>query len=297
MSTALAQECAQGRDLGFDGKTLIHPGQIEACNAIFTPPAEEMARARKIIAAFERPENASRGAIQLDGQMVERLHADMARRTIAIADAIAAMGKTQRINCASGSGCSSRDRRSDRRRCTRLGMLGWLVRRNTFSASSVVDGWLAMSTKSGAAARAFPALHWPRSRDIPCTRPRPAGARRRAVGGQRSAARIMRAGRGTARRARDRRPDRRGSKWCATCSLGTVCDRRGAGAICGLSRGQRVDGRGVEAIALIVFGGRCRRSGRGRIRACDCTGRRRAPCRAAPSARSAPDCSRRCRAP
>ena len=86
------QECTQARDLGFDGKTLIHPGQIEACNAIFTPPAEEVAHARKIIAAFERPENASRGAIQLDGQMVERLHADMARRTIAIADAIAAMG-------------------------------------------------------------------------------------------------------------------------------------------------------------------------------------------------------------
>jgi citrate lyase subunit beta / citryl-CoA lyase len=86
------QECTQGRDLGFDGKTLIHPGQIEACNAIFTPPAEEVAQARKIIAAFEQPENASRGAIQLDGRMVERLHADMARRTIAIADAIAAMG-------------------------------------------------------------------------------------------------------------------------------------------------------------------------------------------------------------
>jgi citrate lyase subunit beta / citryl-CoA lyase len=86
------QECAQARDLGFDGKTLIHPGQIEACNAIFTPPAEEIAQARKIIAACERPENAARGAIQLDGQMVERLHAEMAQRTIAIADAIAAMG-------------------------------------------------------------------------------------------------------------------------------------------------------------------------------------------------------------
>lgn len=84
-----AAECAQARDLGFDGKTLIHPGQIAACNAIFTPPAEEVARARKIIAAFELPENLSRGAIQLDGQMVERLHADMARRTIALADAIA----------------------------------------------------------------------------------------------------------------------------------------------------------------------------------------------------------------
>ena len=87
-----AAECAQARDLGFDGKTLIHPSHIDACNAIFTPPAEEVAEARKIVAAFERPENASRGAIQLDGRMVERLHAEMARRTIAIADAIAAAG-------------------------------------------------------------------------------------------------------------------------------------------------------------------------------------------------------------
>jgi citrate lyase subunit beta/citryl-CoA lyase len=87
------QECTQARDLGFDGKTLIHPGQIEACNAIFTPPAEQVAYAREVIAAFERPENVARGAIQIDGQMVERLHAEMAKRTIAIADAIAAMGQ------------------------------------------------------------------------------------------------------------------------------------------------------------------------------------------------------------
>jgi citrate lyase subunit beta / citryl-CoA lyase len=87
-----AVECTQGRDLGFDGKTLIHPSHIEACNAIYTPPPEEVAEARKIIAAFALPENASRGAIQLDGRMVERLHAEMAKRTIAIADAIAAMG-------------------------------------------------------------------------------------------------------------------------------------------------------------------------------------------------------------
>jgi citrate lyase subunit beta / citryl-CoA lyase len=87
-----AQECAQGRDLGFDGKTLIHPSQIGACNTVFTPPAQEVAEARRIVAAFALPENAARGAIQLDGRMVERLHADMARRTIAIADAIAAMG-------------------------------------------------------------------------------------------------------------------------------------------------------------------------------------------------------------
>ncbi|MGY3448952.1 HpcH/HpaI aldolase/citrate lyase family protein [Bradyrhizobium sp. USDA 4353] len=88
-----SQECIQARDLGFDGKTLIHPGQIDTCNAIFTPPAAEVAEARKILAAFELPENASRGAIQIDGRMVERLHADMAKRTIAISDAIAEMAK------------------------------------------------------------------------------------------------------------------------------------------------------------------------------------------------------------
>ncbi|MBB1090961.1 CoA ester lyase [Rhodopseudomonas palustris] len=87
-----ALECAQARDLGFDGKTLIHPGQIDACNAAFTPPPEDVAQARKIIAAFERPENAGRGAIQLDGRMVERLHAEIAKKTIAIADAVETMG-------------------------------------------------------------------------------------------------------------------------------------------------------------------------------------------------------------
>lgn len=86
------EEATQGRDIGFDGKTLIHPKQIEACNAIFTPPEAEVAQARRIIAAFEQPENAQRGAIQLDGKMVERLHAEMAKRTIAISDAIGAMG-------------------------------------------------------------------------------------------------------------------------------------------------------------------------------------------------------------
>ena len=86
-----AEECAEGRDLGFDGKTLIHPSHIDACNAIFTPPEAEVTEARKTIPAFEKPENASRGAIQLDGRMVERLHAEMARRTIEITDAIAAM--------------------------------------------------------------------------------------------------------------------------------------------------------------------------------------------------------------
>lgn len=84
-----AKECIQGRDMGFDGKTLIHPSQIEAANEIYTPPAAEVERSRKIIDAFKLPENAGKGAIQLDGRMVERLHAEIARRTIAISEAIA----------------------------------------------------------------------------------------------------------------------------------------------------------------------------------------------------------------
>ena len=83
-----AQECREARDMGFDGKTLIHPNQIEPCNAAFSPSSDEIAQARKIIAAFELPENKDKGVVQLDGRMVERLHADMARRTVAIARAI-----------------------------------------------------------------------------------------------------------------------------------------------------------------------------------------------------------------
>jgi citrate lyase subunit beta/citryl-CoA lyase len=85
-----AQECAQARDMGFDGKTLIHPNQIDPCNAAFSPGADEVAQAKKIIAAFDLPENKDKGVVQLDGRMVERLHADMARRTVAIAEAIEA---------------------------------------------------------------------------------------------------------------------------------------------------------------------------------------------------------------
>lgn len=82
-------ECEQGRSLGMDGKTLIHPSQIGPCNDIFSPSEEELERSRAIIAAFESPENAGKGVITLEGRMVERLHLDMARRTMAIAEAIA----------------------------------------------------------------------------------------------------------------------------------------------------------------------------------------------------------------
>ncbi len=82
-------ECKQARDLGFDGKTLIHPRQVEPCNEAFSPSPEEIEMARKMIAAFEMPENKDKGVVQIDGRMVERLHADMAKQTVAIADAIA----------------------------------------------------------------------------------------------------------------------------------------------------------------------------------------------------------------
>jgi citrate lyase subunit beta/citryl-CoA lyase len=89
-ATGFAAECAQGRDCGFDGKMLIHPDQIAPANAAFGPGADEVAWARRILAAFAEPENRARGVIGLDGQMVERLHAAEAARTVALADAIAA---------------------------------------------------------------------------------------------------------------------------------------------------------------------------------------------------------------
>jgi citrate lyase subunit beta / citryl-CoA lyase len=82
-----ARECREARDMGFDGKTLIHPSQIEPCNAAFTPSAQEVAEASKIIAAFDQPENRDKGVIALDGRMVERMHAESARRTLALAAA------------------------------------------------------------------------------------------------------------------------------------------------------------------------------------------------------------------
>lgn len=85
-------ECLRARAFGFDGKTLIHPSQIAPCNEIFTPSGDEVEFARRIIAAFALPENSGKGAIALDGKMVERLHAEAAQRTVALAEAIATRG-------------------------------------------------------------------------------------------------------------------------------------------------------------------------------------------------------------
>ena len=89
------QECEHGRTLGMDGKTLIHPSQVVPCNEVFSPTEEEVAWSRAIISAFEEPENAHKGVLVLEGKMVERLHLVQARRTVAIADTVAAMRKTE----------------------------------------------------------------------------------------------------------------------------------------------------------------------------------------------------------
>ena len=81
----LAAECAEGRRLGFDGKTLIHPNQIMAANAGFGPDAAEIAWAQRVVEAFADPEQAALGAIRLDGQMVERLHLAEAERILVLA--------------------------------------------------------------------------------------------------------------------------------------------------------------------------------------------------------------------
>ncbi|WP_396594152.1 HpcH/HpaI aldolase/citrate lyase family protein [Brevundimonas sp. R86498] len=83
----LVAECAQGRLYGFDGKSLIHPGQIEACHAAFSPTAAEVAEAEAIVAAFEAPEAEGQGAIRVSGAMVERLHLTRAKALLARAAA------------------------------------------------------------------------------------------------------------------------------------------------------------------------------------------------------------------
>lgn len=90
-ANGFVDSCRQGRAFGFDGKTLIHPSQIEPCNGVFAPSPDEVEAARKILAAFDLPENRGKGAIALDGRMVELLHAEIARQTMALADAIAAL--------------------------------------------------------------------------------------------------------------------------------------------------------------------------------------------------------------
>ncbi len=86
-----AAECQQGRYLGFDGKTLIHPAQLETANRLFAPDTAEVEQARAVIAAFANPANSGKGVIKVNGKMTELLHLEEARRVVAVAAAIAAV--------------------------------------------------------------------------------------------------------------------------------------------------------------------------------------------------------------
>ncbi|WP_296426986.1 CoA ester lyase [Yoonia sp.] len=87
----LRDECTQGRDMGFDGKTLIHPAQVAIANAVFGPTADEIDLARRQIAAFEAAQAQGQGVAVVDGRIVENLHIVTAQATLAKADAIAAL--------------------------------------------------------------------------------------------------------------------------------------------------------------------------------------------------------------
>ncbi len=82
-------ECRQGKEMGFDGKTLIHPSQLDPCNEVFAPSEAEVESAREVIAAFEEAEREGRGVVTVNGRMIENLHVDQARQTLAQAEAIA----------------------------------------------------------------------------------------------------------------------------------------------------------------------------------------------------------------
>ena len=84
-------EARQGQMLGFDGKTLVHPSQVQPTNEVWAPSDDEVEHSRRVIAAFEAAEAEGQGVITVDGRMIENLHVDNARRVIAVADAIAAL--------------------------------------------------------------------------------------------------------------------------------------------------------------------------------------------------------------
>jgi len=89
---AFEAEARQGLMFGFDGKSLIHPAQIEPCNTVFSPSEEDLSWANAVIAAFALPENAGKGAIRVEGKMAELLHLEQARRLVAVAESIASAG-------------------------------------------------------------------------------------------------------------------------------------------------------------------------------------------------------------
>ena len=85
-------ECVQGAQLGFDGKTLVHPTQVEVANRVWAPSEQEVTHAERVIAAFEQAGRENKGVVTVDGQMIENLHVANAQRTLSTAQAIAALG-------------------------------------------------------------------------------------------------------------------------------------------------------------------------------------------------------------
>ncbi|MBU3718457.1 MAG: CoA ester lyase [Actinobacteria bacterium] len=89
---AFRAECEQGMHMGFDGKTLIHPGQVDICNEVWAPTDADVDYARRVIAAFDEAQAEGRGVITVDGRMIENLHVDNARRVLSVQAAIDALG-------------------------------------------------------------------------------------------------------------------------------------------------------------------------------------------------------------
>jgi len=84
----LERHARQARDMGYDGKAVIHPAQLEVVHKVFTPTEQEVERAKRVIVAFEKARAEGKGVIQLDGQVIENLHVDMANRVLAIAEKV-----------------------------------------------------------------------------------------------------------------------------------------------------------------------------------------------------------------
>ena len=106
----LRAECVQGRDMGFDGKTLIHPAQLAIANAVFAPSADDIERARTQVAAFEAASARGEGVAVVEGRIVENLHVEAARRLLARAAAIAALEGAAPCPCSSSASPSSSSR-------------------------------------------------------------------------------------------------------------------------------------------------------------------------------------------
>nr|MDT0665477.1 HpcH/HpaI aldolase/citrate lyase family protein [Micromonospora sp. DSM 115978] len=97
-------ECLQGRQFGFDGKTLIHPGQVEPCNRVFAPTAAQVDEAREIIAVWEQALATGQGVATVNGRMIENLHVENSQRVLAVSQAIEALDQENAARAADAAG-------------------------------------------------------------------------------------------------------------------------------------------------------------------------------------------------